>query len=277
MKKKNALIVGMGQLGKSMFELLKRKYNLFQHDINTKSVRDYTKNLKREIEVKTSPEEAGGCPMHICFPFNDDFVESVKKYYEDYKPEVMIIHSSVKPGTTKDLADLKLPVVHSPSIFDDNDFSSICSFRKMIGYDNPDDGLTASNHLRNCCGVALVPHSKNTEVADVMLGLYAMTCRAFTFELSEMFERFGCEYDVMREILTYNNFGYGELRKFDHLLQNRYPNLNKADYRLSLNELIPEEYDHWFFKLARKSFGLEKESVQRKKEEKEHGGSDKNE
>lgn len=37
--------------------------------------------------------------LHICFPWSDDFVSIVKKYQERWKPDMVIVHSSVPVGT----------------------------------------------------------------------------------------------------------------------------------------------------------------------------------
>lgn len=48
--------------------------------------------------------------MHICIPYSEKFVESVKHYQEQYNPEITIVHSTVPVGTCIEIGD----VVHSP-------------------------------------------------------------------------------------------------------------------------------------------------------------------
>jgi len=39
--------------------------------------------------------------LHICYPYSDKFVEITKAYIDKYKPEITVIHSTVKVGTTR--------------------------------------------------------------------------------------------------------------------------------------------------------------------------------
>lgn len=86
------LIIGAGQIGSALFEVLKEK-----HDI---SIRD----------VECVPESHFDV-LHICFPDSRAFLENVRSYQTIYMPELTILHSSVKVGTTNDLG---LRVVYSP-------------------------------------------------------------------------------------------------------------------------------------------------------------------
>lgn len=47
--------------------------------------------------------------LHICFPFSKTFIKSVKDYQKKFEPNLTIIHSTVKLGTSR-----KLGAVHSP-------------------------------------------------------------------------------------------------------------------------------------------------------------------
>jgi hypothetical protein len=50
--------------------------------------------------------------MHVCFPFRPNFVDLVNEYSSKFCPGLIIVHSTVKPGTTKTI-DHK-DVVYSP-------------------------------------------------------------------------------------------------------------------------------------------------------------------
>jgi len=53
--------------------------------------------------------------MHICFPYNHFFNESVVKYCRKYKPKYVIIHSTIKPGTTNTIQKIVDPLLfYSP-------------------------------------------------------------------------------------------------------------------------------------------------------------------
>jgi len=114
------LIVGDGEVGKSLDKLLSRVYDC------------YLKGLK-DID----------CPnvgvMHICFPYDDNFINECKTLRRIYHPDHIVIHSTVKPGTSdklaKEIEDCN--VVYSPIRGRHPNLSgSIKTFIKYIAGDN---------------------------------------------------------------------------------------------------------------------------------------------
>lgn len=85
------LIVGSGEVGTSLMDVVSPYHETFIRDIEDMEVDG--------IEV-----------LHICYPDHDDFVQTTKKYIEQYKPKVTIINSSVQIGTTEKVGD----VIYSP-------------------------------------------------------------------------------------------------------------------------------------------------------------------
>lgn len=80
--KKLSLIIGKGQIGTSLYNILKQKCAVEIRDINAE--KDY-----ENVYV-----------MHICFPYSKKFISEVKKYQKLYNPKYTIIHSTVKMGTS---------------------------------------------------------------------------------------------------------------------------------------------------------------------------------
>ncbi|HNW96452.1 MAG TPA: hypothetical protein PLQ44_00120 [Candidatus Paceibacterota bacterium] len=88
------LIIGAGEIGKALQRVLK------PHGIV--DIRD----------VKSSEEEDRYYDvLHICYPAIKKFVQVTKKYIKQYKPQLVIIHSTVAVGTTRKIAPF---AVHSP-------------------------------------------------------------------------------------------------------------------------------------------------------------------
>ena len=89
------LIIGAGEIGTALFEVLKHYYLVKLVDKNSPKIRE-------KVRV-----------MHICFPCQDqkEFVGWVKKYQEKYEPEFTVIHSTVPVGTTGKCGE---KVFHSP-------------------------------------------------------------------------------------------------------------------------------------------------------------------
>jgi UDP-N-acetyl-D-mannosaminuronate dehydrogenase len=67
--------------------------------------------------------------LHICFGYSDEFVDTVKKYKEDLKATLIIIHSTVKVGTSD-----ALEAVYSPNRGIHPDLEQgIRTFKKYFG------------------------------------------------------------------------------------------------------------------------------------------------
>jgi UDP-N-acetyl-D-mannosaminuronate dehydrogenase len=93
------LVVGLGEVGSALSEVLKRNGRVLEHDIE-----------RREFD-----EPVG--VMHLCFPFTrqDDFVAIALSYIDRFKPELTIINSTVVPGTSRMIAEqASVPIAYSP-------------------------------------------------------------------------------------------------------------------------------------------------------------------
>lgn len=80
----NVLVIGLGEVGTPIAEILESRYKTFRKDIAPLEI-------SKPIDV-----------VHICYPYKGpDFVESTVKYVKQYRPRLVIIHSTVVPGTTR--------------------------------------------------------------------------------------------------------------------------------------------------------------------------------
>jgi len=94
----SVVIVGLGEVGTPLLEILTSRYQTFGVDIN-------------------QPASISQCDvMHVCFPFQSGgFVRQVVEYIEQYRPALTVINSTVAPGTTRNIAVKSgTAVVHSP-------------------------------------------------------------------------------------------------------------------------------------------------------------------
>ena len=92
------LVVGLGEVGRPLFKLLKDsgKFEVYGFDLNVEKMQrlGLPSVLPSEVDI-----------MHICIPCADKekFVSDVAVYVEQFKPKLVIINSTVAPGTTMDL------------------------------------------------------------------------------------------------------------------------------------------------------------------------------
>ncbi len=84
------LVVGLGEIGEPLGRyLMLRGFTVEGYDIKTNT------KIQKSYDM-----------IHICFPYGKDFIKAVK-FYKKLGP--VVIHSTVKPGTSK-----KLNCIYSP-------------------------------------------------------------------------------------------------------------------------------------------------------------------
>ncbi|HVB55187.1 MAG TPA: hypothetical protein VNE63_01975 [Candidatus Acidoferrales bacterium] len=94
-----SMVVGLGEVGGALAQVLKRSGRILEHD----------------LEPLEFGEPVG--VMHICFPFTRQagFVTAALSYIERFRPELTIINSTVVPGTTRMIAEQSsAPIAYSP-------------------------------------------------------------------------------------------------------------------------------------------------------------------
>jgi len=122
-----SLVIGMGQIGVSLYNVLKETHEVYIRDIDPIDVSG--------VEV-----------IHLCFPYSDNFIEQADAYYELYKPKLVINHASVAVGTTE---KLKGPVCYSPMRGRHPHLEeSILTFDKYIAANDPVIAMAAYNYFR---------------------------------------------------------------------------------------------------------------------------------
>jgi len=102
------IILGMGEVGETLFDLLvERGFNCIGIDIDNSKCKNYSENSTID-----NPEY-----LHVCLSGElTEFADITSNWVSKLEGlKVIIIHSTVKPGTTKNLQEkLKVPVLFSP-------------------------------------------------------------------------------------------------------------------------------------------------------------------
>jgi len=107
--KEKVLVVGLGDVGHPLFELLHEsgKFEVYGFDVDEAKMREVGQGcLPSEVDV-----------MHVCIPCGgqNKFVDIAASYVERVKPKLVIINSTVPPGTTRRVFErCGCRVVHSP-------------------------------------------------------------------------------------------------------------------------------------------------------------------
>jgi len=105
------LVVGLGEVGRPLFDLLREsgQFTVYGFDTDNAKMREAGQGhdeLPSEVNV-----------MHVCLPCNeqDKFVSIVVGYAKKFSPRLLIINSTVPPGTTLEVSKhCRCLAAHSP-------------------------------------------------------------------------------------------------------------------------------------------------------------------
>lgn len=90
------LVVGLGEVGGPLLEVLDAAHVVAGRDVADRDVHG--------VQI-----------MHVCFPFGPDFIAAAAGYVARYQPAVVVVNSTVVPGTTRAIEDKTgIPAVYSP-------------------------------------------------------------------------------------------------------------------------------------------------------------------
>jgi hypothetical protein len=157
---KKVLIVGYGEVGKPLFEIVRGVYP----DVDWLDI--YNKNVSVNPDV-----------MHITFPeqTSSEFVASSVNYIKRFSPRLVLIESTVTPGTTFEIfgkLNSDVLLCHSPvrGNIAEGMKKGLLQYTKYVGPITPEAGATASEYYQS-------------------LGLRTQTCSSpIETELGKLFE-----------------------------------------------------------------------------------------
>lgn len=186
------LIIGGGEIGKSLFDVIKDKHETYIRD---------------KDELKLDGVEV----LNICYPPIKDFIRITKSYIKQYNPKVTIIHSTVSPGTTEKCGEM---VVHSPVHGKHPNLQGgIRTFVKYVGGNNA-YAVNLANKFLKQGGIKtkVVANSKTSEISKIMCTSYYGWNIIFMKEMVEICKRYGVPFnEVYSDWNFLYNAGYNEL------------------------------------------------------------------
>jgi UDP-N-acetyl-D-mannosaminuronate dehydrogenase len=172
--KEKVLVVGLGEIGRPMFEILHESemFSVYGIDINKKRMRD----LKQDKDVFPAKFDV----LHVCIVCSDleEFVNIVFGYIQRFKPKLVIINSTVQPGTTmKVQARCNCHVAHSPirGVHSSKEHMKweIRRWTKYIGGAGPEAAVLAQDHFKKMgLKTKVLKSCAETELAKLFETIY---------------------------------------------------------------------------------------------------------
>jgi len=186
------LIIGGGEIGKSLYEVLKYSHETYIRDVD---------------DIKLDGVEV----LNICYPPIKDFIKVTKAYIKQYNPKVTIIHSTVAPGTTEKCGE---NVVHSPVHGKHPNLQGgILTFVKYVGGNNAYSVNLANRFLKQAkIKTKVVANSKTSEISKIMCTSYYGWVIIFMKEMVKICKENGVPFnEVYSDWNFLYNTGYAEL------------------------------------------------------------------
>lgn len=265
MTQEKVLIVGLGEIGNTLFALLKEeKENFAVYGLDL----DETKMRKLNQTKKIIPSQID--TMHICLPCKNqqNFVDIIFGYVEEFKPKLVIINSTVPPGTTMKVAQrCKCLVAHSPArgVHKSAEHMKweMRRWTKYVGGANKDASNAARVHFEKLnLKVKVLKSCAETELAKLFETTYRAWMIACFQEMHRISRAFGADFNETVDFLEDTH----RLR-FDRPVM--FPGVIGGHCLIPNTELLLKAYDSEFLRLILKSNEKRKEEVKDKTVEKE--------
>jgi UDP-N-acetyl-D-mannosaminuronate dehydrogenase len=255
--KETVLIVGLGEIGHTLFALYGEArgefsvYGLDLDDEKMKSLNQSRENVPVTVDT-----------LQVCLPCGspEKFAEIIEGYVNKYKPKLTIINSTVPPGTTlKVAASCKCLVAHSPArgvhINAEHMVWEMKRWTKYIGGADQAASKAAKAHFEKLgLKVKALKSCRETELAKLFETTYRAWMIACFQEMHRISRAFGAEFDEAVDFLEDTH-----KERFDRPVM--FPGVIGGHCLIPNTELLLKSYDSEFLKLILKSNEERKEEI----------------
>jgi UDP-N-acetyl-D-mannosaminuronate dehydrogenase len=248
------LVVGLGEIGHPLYELLNEcgEFLVYGFDIDEARM--------SSIAQKSIPEEVG--IMHICIPCRnqDEFVNVVMGYVKRFKPKLVIVNSTVQPGTTGKIhARCGCLIAHSPVRGVHKSFEhmkwELKRWTKYVGGVDAESGETACDHFEKAgFKTKVLKGYVESELAKLFETTYRAWMIACFQEMHRISKRFGADFDVVVDFLEDTH-----RVRLDRPVM--FPGVIGGHCLIPNAELLLKSYDSAFLRLILESNEKRKEEI----------------
>ena len=238
------IILGMGEVGETLFDLLvDRKFDCIGIDLEDSKCKNYTEN-----KIIENPQY-----LHVCLPgelekFTDIVIEWINKIKNI---QVVVIHSTVKPGTTKNIQERSsIPILFSPVRGVHRRFlDDIKKYTKFISFDNTEINSEIKKDLeKRFKKVEWMSTTKTAELAKILVDTTYYGWLINYAQITKMIcEKENVDFDEMWKFADEIHENLGNRPKmFPGIIGGHcvIPNLNLVEYEnLDVIKTINEMYE----------------------------------
>jgi len=248
------LVVGLGEVGLPLYKLLREcgKFLVYGFDIDEARMSSVEqKGVSYEVDV-----------MHICIPCfdQDEFANVVVGYAKRFKPKLLIVNSTVPPGTTEKIhGGCGCLVAHSPVRGVHKSLEhmkwELKRWTKYVGGVNVKAGEAAFRHFRTAgFKPKVLKGCVETELAKLFETTYRAWMIACFQEMHRISKRFEADFDDVVDFLEDTH-----CVRFDRPVM--FPGVIGGHCLIPNTKLLLKNYDSKFLRLILESNEKRKEEI----------------
>jgi UDP-N-acetyl-D-mannosaminuronate dehydrogenase len=255
--KEKVLVVGLGDVGRPLFELLRESEHFVVHGFDT------AEDKMREVKQNALPSEVD--VIHVCIPCfsQTKFVNAVVGYVDRFKPKLVIINSTVSLGTTMKVRKrCDCLVAHSPvrGVHENLEHMKweLKRWTKYVGGAEPEAAEAARKHFEKLgLKTKVLKSCLETELAKLFETTYRawmIACFQETHRISKCFE---ADFDEVVDFLEDTH-----RVRLDRPVM--FPGVIGRHCVIPNIELLSQSYDSEFLRLILESNQRRKEEIKDK-------------
>ena len=189
------LIVGLGEVGSAIYSIVKNAgYKVFGYDL------DPTRTINKLEEIRTPVDV-----IHVCYPYSRAFIEVTVEYIELFKPKLVLIESTVPPGTTEEIyGKTGVDIVHSPIRGKHPNLEKhLRLWTKWVGPATPEAGRRAKEYYESLgLKVKVAKSPRETELAKLIETTYRALLIAWWQEVHRIAKFFRVDVAEVAEFIA---------------------------------------------------------------------------
>jgi UDP-N-acetyl-D-mannosaminuronate dehydrogenase len=176
------VVVGLGEVGKPLFELISERHDVVGVDVSPPAVR-----VKR-------PDV-----LHICYPFEiKDFIGETVRYIELFEPALTIINSTVGIGTTRAISEKAEAIVVNSPVRGKHIrmLEELRLYTKFVGAMDPEAGEVAAKHFQSLgLKTKVLSSPEASELAKLTETTYFGLMIAWAQDIERYCDQAGADYN----------------------------------------------------------------------------------
>ena len=191
----SVLVIGLGEVGRPLYKILSEKFmNVYGYDSDESKTVHELEEIPKTIEF-----------MHIAYPYVDGkFIDSTINYIASFNPRLVIIHSSIPPGTTRLIqSKVNSKVAYSPVRGKHpNLYEHLRFWTKWVSAVDRAGVELARRHLEGAgFRVRVAENPESLELAKLWETVYRAAMIACWQEIHRISRKFGADIKVVAEFV----------------------------------------------------------------------------